>query len=286
MLGVVPITFFPKYHGTDVSSDITVVTAFFNLGRFHKGDSGNVFGPGLYRTWASVYQYMRNPVVLYTDSDDFAEMFRRIRSGLSNRTRVIKVDRKELWAFLWVDRVREIYSDPSYPKFHPNTVVPEYTCAQHAKYSCVEHAILKQYVETNYVMWLDIGYFRLITERKRDFVMTLPPNFDKDRLALNRIHFRSLLESPQEIFRNNLVWVGGGLVLGDTLLFLKFINEYQQAVQRYLNMGLSSTDQQVLFAMNTKKEKQILKPVEVQLYVWDVFGSCWYYLGFQCYKEL
>ncbi|XP_041348323.1 uncharacterized protein LOC121367929 [Gigantopelta aegis] len=286
MLGVVPLAYYPKYEGSAPEPAITIVTAYFNLGRFRKGNEGNVFGPGLYQTWASVYRYMENPVILYTDSDDFADVFTKIRSSLPNRTRVIRIERDDLWAFKWVQRIREIYSDPSYPKFHPNTVVPEYSCAQHAKYSCVQDAILKDFVKTDYVMWLDVGYFRLITERKRHFLLSVPPHFDNRRMAVNQIHFRSLNESPNEIFRTNLVWVAGGLVLGQKELFLKFIKTYRSAVERYLDMGLSSTDQQVLFAMYTQKEKDILKPVQLQPYVWDVFGSCWYYLGYQCYKEL
>ena len=287
MMGVVPLSYYPKYEGEgDEPHNLTIITAYFNLGRFRKGTEGNSFGPELYRSWGSVYRYMRNPVIFYTDSDDFATMFKRMRFAFPNMTQVIKVDRNKLWAFKWVDRIRNIYSDPNYPKFHPNTVVPEYTCSQHAKYACVEDAILKKYVTTKYVMWLDFGYFRLITERKRDFRMTLPPRFDEKRIAVNQLNYRTLTQSPHEIFWNNDLWVGGGLVLGERSLFKRFIQTYRSAVERYLDMSLSSTDQQVLFAMYTLREKNLLRPVELQTYVWDVFGSCWYYLGYQCYKEL
>ncbi|XP_046573988.1 uncharacterized protein LOC124282060 [Haliotis rubra] len=203
ILGFIPLRTFPLFDGdVRVPPDVTVVTAYLNLGRFNKGDRGTVFGPTLYLEWATVYEHLRNPLVVYTDSDQFVRLFTDMRQHLMNITKIIKIEKKQLWAFDHLDKVRNIYSDPKYPKYQPNTVVPEYPCVQNAKYSCVEKAIESDFFHTKYYMWVDVGYFRLITSRKRDFRLTLPRNFDEKKIALNQVNLDySMEERPEDIFK-------------------------------------------------------------------------------------
>ncbi|XP_071097208.1 protein HtrL-like [Haliotis cracherodii] len=289
ILGFVPLRTFPSFEGdVRVPPDITVVTAYLNLGRFNKGDGGTVFGPTLYLEWATVYKHLMNPLVVYTDSDQFVRLFTDMRQHLMNITKIIKIEKKQLWAFDHLDKVRDIYSNPNYPKYQPNTVVPEYPCVQNAKYACVEKAIESDVFHTKYYMWVDVGYFRLITSRKRDFRLTLPRDFDEKKIAFNQVNLDySMEELPEDIFKNMYVWVGGGLVVAERDVFRQFVKEYRRAVEHYLDLKLSNSDQQVLFAMSTKAERVKLRlTVDIQPYVWDVWGSCWYYLGYQCYREL
>ncbi|XP_067662248.1 protein HtrL-like [Haliotis asinina] len=277
---------YPKFTGDSrVPPDVTIVTAFFNLGNFVKGVD-QTFGPTLYMEWATVYKHLRNPLVVYTDSDQFVRLFTDIRKHLMNITRIIRIEKKQLWAFDHLDKVRDIYSDPNYPKYQPNTVVPEYPCVQNAKYSCVEKAIESDFFHTKYYMWVDVGYFRLITSRKRDFRLTLPPNFDEKKIAINKVARYSLDEQPEDIFKNMYVWVGGGILIAEKGVFRRFVTEYRKAVGHYLDLRLSNSDQQVLFAMYSKAEVHLRPTVQLQPYSTHWYGECWFYLGYICYREM
>ncbi|XP_048259243.1 uncharacterized protein LOC124132406 isoform X3 [Haliotis rufescens] len=283
--GTIPHKKFLTYNNSH-PLDVTVVTAYFNLGRFRKG-SGLFFDTQLYMSWSGVFKHLRNPFVFYTDSEDIAKQFQQMRIGKEGITKIVLVDRKNLWAFGWVDRIKKIYSNPGYPKFHPNTVVPEYSCAQHAKYESVEAAVKSNYFNTTYYTWIDIGYFRYILKRGKEFVIVKPQGFNESRVAMNKVNDVNMDTSPETVFKGNHVWLGGGMLFGSKFTLPIFIADYRQAVQHYLDMSLSSTDQQVIFSMNTNKEKLIVKQrVTIQQYVADVPGDCWFYLGYACYREL
>ncbi|XP_071080275.1 uncharacterized protein [Haliotis cracherodii] len=283
--GKVPKDRFDVYNKSE-PLEVTVVTAYFNLGRFQKG-SGGFFDTNLYMKWANVYQYIRSPFVFYTDSPETAEKFRKMRAGYENITKILLVERKAVWAFDYVERIKAIYSIPGYPKHHPNTVVPEYSCAQHAKYAVVEETVLKNYFNTTYFAWIDIGYFRYIVGRNKEFVIVKPADFNESRIALNKVYDVSMDVKVDNIFKGNRVWLGGGMFFGSKYTLPPFIADYRHAVERYLNMSLSSTDQQVIYSMNTIKEKPyVRRRVPIQAYSANIAGDCWFYLGFSCYREL
>ncbi|XP_046567093.1 uncharacterized protein LOC124275559 isoform X2 [Haliotis rubra] len=283
--GRIPKDKFELYN-TSQPLEVTVVTAYFNLGRFQKG-SGNFFDKNLYMKWANVYQYIRSPFVFYTDSSDTAETFRKMRAGYENITKILLVDRKSVWAFNYVERIKEIYSIPGYPKHHPNTVVPEYSCAQHAKYATVEETVEKNYFNTTYFAWIDLGYFRYIVGRKKEFVIVKPTDFNESQIAMNKVYNVNMDVKVESIFKGNRVWLGGGMFFGSKYTLPTFIADYRHAVEHYLNMSLSNTDQQVIYSMNTIKEKPyVRRRVPIQQYSANTAGDCWFYLGFSCYREL
>lgn len=46
-----------------------------------------------------------------------------------------------MWSFGLRDAIQQIYSRSGYPKYTPNTVLPEYSCAMHAKYDIMRRSI-------------------------------------------------------------------------------------------------------------------------------------------------
>ena len=131
------------------------------------------------------FRQIDNPVVAYFDDDTFFEAFRNIRNGdLANKTKIVKVDRKDLWAFKLMPKVTRIFSDPMYPKFQPNTVVPEYSCSMHAKYELMIKAINDNYFTTDDFAWIDIGLFRhQDPSRTAPFRIGLPPKFNHSHIG-------------------------------------------------------------------------------------------------------
>ncbi|ESO85696.1 hypothetical protein LOTGIDRAFT_155187 [Lottia gigantea] len=263
------------------SEKVTVVTAYWNLGSFQKGPSKNlVFKSNLYKKWMSTFQYLANPLVAFVDDKKFADHLRHLRRNMANATKIILIEKSKLWSFGLKDKIHNIYSKPGYPKFYPNTVLPGYSCAQHAKYDAVQMAIEKNYFHTNYFTWLDIGYFREKLESTRLFELILPPQFNPNRISFTEVgRYEDI--SLRKIVYENKVWVGGGMALGKSEIFLKFIAEYKKATETFIKMSLMSTDQQVLYGLYSRQGRKLLKPtIELQTYRSDD----WFHLGLLCHR--
>lgn len=267
--------------------NVTIVTAYWNLGTFQKGVGGLKFSTNTYFKWASTFKYLVNPLVVYTDCKEFKELMETLRSDRLNNTMIYLLNRTELWPFQLVTQMKSVLDQPGYPKYYPNTVIPEYPAAQHSKYAVVAETIRRGVFANPYFAWLDIGYFRDVVERKVDFTLDIPPGFDPGKISVNRVEGLSMNIDPFTIFRKNIVWVGGGIFLGKGEALLQFEQLYHRAVKYFLDQQLVNSDQQVLYSMYSKKGREALKPnIELQLYIPKGSGNPWFYLGYLCRKEV
>lgn len=267
--------------------NVTIVTAYWNLGTFQKGVGGLKFSTNTYFKWASTFKYLVNPLVVYTDCKEFKELMETLRSDRLNNTMIYMLNRTELWPFQLVTQMKSVLDQPGYPKYYPNTVIPEYPAAQHSKYAVVAETIRKGVFANPYFAWVDIGYFRDVVERKVDFTLDIPPGFDPGKISVNRVEGLSMNIDPFTIFRKNIVWVGGGIFLGKGEALLQFEQLYHRAVKYFLDQQLVNSDQQVLYSMYSKKGREALKPnIELQLYIPKGSGNPWFYLGYLCRKEV
>lgn len=267
--------------------NVTIVTAYWNLGTFQKGVGGLKFSTNTYFKWASTFKYLVNPLVVYTDCKEFKELMETLRSDRLNNTMIYLLNRTELWPFQLVTQMKSVLDQPGYPKYYPNTVIPEYPAAQHSKYAVVAETIRKGVFANPYFAWVDIGYFRDVVERKVDFTLDIPPGFDPGKISVNRVEGLSMNIDPFTIFRKNIVWVGGGIFLGKGETLLQFEQLYHRAVKYFLDQQLVNSDQQVLYSMYSKKGREALKPnIELQLYIPKGSGNPWFYLGYLCRKEV
>lgn len=267
--------------------NVTIVTAYWNLGTFQKGVGGLKFSTNTYFKWASTFKYLVNPLVVYTDCKEFKELMETLRSDRLNNTMIYLLNRTELWPFQLVTQMKSVLDQPGYPKYYPNTVIPDYPAAQHSKYAVVAETIRKGVFANPYFAWVDIGYFRDVVERKVDFTLDIPPGFDPGKISVNRVEGLSMNIDPFTIFRKNIVWVGGGIFLGKGEALLQFEQLYHRAVKYFLDQQLVNSDQQVLYSMYSKKGREALKPnIELQLYIPKGSGNPWFYLGYLCRKEV
>ncbi|CAH1792160.1 unnamed protein product [Owenia fusiformis] len=286
--------------------DITLVTMYLNLGCFQKGKEKGKYVPKLskklYDSWMPVFGKIANPTVMYCETDELEHEFKDYRkSMLSTATKVIQSDRSKLWSFTKQPAVEKIYGNPDYPHFHPNTIA-EYTCCMHAKYDVLEDAIENNFFNTKYYAWLDVGYFRdLATNpeklaKRKNFKLMVPADFDPTKVAYCVVwpeEAKSPFITTEKVFKENRTWIGGGYFLATGPVMLEWIKEYRRYVQKFLEMGLSNSDQQILFAMlHTEDEKP---KVPVQLYTLENPGketdkggttrgrsNPWFYLGYLC----
>ncbi|XP_048743037.2 protein HtrL-like [Ostrea edulis] len=269
-----------------VSTNFTIVTAYWNLGTFRKGKS-LTYSKTLYMKWAASFQYMLNPLVVYTDSTEFRDLMQAYRNDLLCNTKIIYMNRTDIYAFRKIDEIKSVYKQPGYPKYYPNTVSPEYTAAQHAKFTVVADTYKRKLFTTRYYAWIDVGYFRDIANIQDYYVMVVPPDMDPKRLAYNFAKQHVRTADPITVFRNNLVWVGGGMFIGLGEVIDRFERFYQKAVDYFMNSKVMNSDQQVLYSIYTHKGRKALNPpVELQLYVPKLPHNSWFYLGFLCRKVI
>ena len=264
------------------SNDITVVTAFFDIGAFGKGTPVDIRTPNVYFQWAQTFKYLVNPLVVYTDSHTFYNHMAALRRKSRSKTRLFMYNRNSSWAFQMKDAIKEIYNSKHYPKHFPNTVVPEYTCAMHAKFDVISMTAMDNFFNTKYFMWLDIGYFRHDLKSKLLFRLELPPDFNDSRIAANQVFNVKMSRDPSVIIKGNFNWIGGGLFLGRRDVMLEFADEYKTAVNYFLSNKLMNTEQQLLYAMYSDLGRKVIKPdVELQTYHRRFISqNPWFYLGY------
>lgn len=269
------------------SCDVTVVSAYIDLGSFQKGPKkSNINNKQLYFDRAKVFRYLVNPLIVYTDSKAFKDYMLMVRTNRSTSTKVILVKRESLWAFQNVEEVRRIYSQPDYPKRHPGTTYPEYACTQYAKFDFLRNSIKDNIFAAKYYTWIDIGYFR-DRDSKKQFYLCTPHEFNASKIAMSLVRFDSSLKrNPYEIMRKPHVLVGGGVIFGRSDELTKMVSDFQRAVTHFLSKGLANTDQTVIYAMNTEIGKKLIQnEVEIQFYKPEKQND-WFYLGNSMIREV
>ena len=283
----------PDQISTSVSRDsadsmtptlITVVTAFFDIGNFGKDSPSISRTQDTYLNWAKTFKYLLNPLVVYTDSTKFYKRVLKLRTKLQDRTKLLMFNRTSSWAFQRRDVIKRIFSSKGYPKYYPNTVLPEYSCAMHAKYDVISRAATKNYFHTRYFMWLDVGLFRARANNKMYFKLELPPYFNNSRIAVNQVYNTSMSLETSVIIKQKLDWICGCIFLGRRDVILKYAEQYKRAVDYFLSQKQMNSDQQILYAMYTKSGRIKLRPdIELQLY--HSRQNPWFYLGYLMRKD-
>ena len=275
-----------SYDLDTLHKDMTVVTAYFNLGNFQKGDTQPAnFTPYLYHSWIHVFARVENPVIAYFEEDEDIQQFRRIRGKYpESHTKIYKVSRDQLWAFGLLSKIRNIYSKEGYPHYHPGTVVPEYSAAMHAKYELVHRSVVENPYRTRYFASVDVGLFRSIWEGSNEpaFWLYTPPDFDEAKVAYGEVFNRSLTIQPRQIFILNKEWVCGCMFVGRVDTLAQWTLQYMNATERYIQQEVMNTDQQVVYAM---ANEAIQHKVQMQVYPKPAHHEAWFHLGYTCMEQ-
>ena len=236
-----------------------------------------------------IFSRIENPIVAYFDDKVYFDYFKQLRKKDTifwEKTLVLEKRKEDLWAFKMLPNISKIFSDPNYPKFLPNTVNPEYSCAMHAKYGLVSKTIEMNPFSTDYYAWIDIGLFRDLDHTKMDmFHIDLPPDFNVSTVAYNQVYPRKKFISPKEIYLSNLVWVCGCFFIGHKEQLTKWVQHYMNYTVYSLQNGLINTDQQVIYAM--VNDQQYNLDINVQVYgpneQWGKGNwNPWFHLAYLC----
>jgi hypothetical protein len=138
-----------------------------------------------------------------------------------------------MWSFGLVPEIARIFAQPGYPQHLPNTVVPTYSAAMHAKYEVMQMAIKENPFKTRYFCWLDIGLFRdLVNEQNAPpFSLYLPSGFRSDSVAYTEVGAPPYPRDPRatikQIVYDNRVWVCGCFFIGEAKVMYRWTEEYK-----------------------------------------------------------
>jgi hypothetical protein len=137
----------------------------------------------------------------------------------------------QMWAFSLIPDIKRIFNKPGYPQYKPNTVVPTYSAAMHAKYEVMQQAIEENAFRTKYFCWLDIGLFRDIVSELANaprFPLYLPKGFRSDSVAYQEVWDpRDPRASVEQIVKNNMVWVCGCFFIAEATVMYRWTREYK-----------------------------------------------------------
>ncbi|KAK2146349.1 hypothetical protein LSH36_615g01074 [Paralvinella palmiformis] len=158
---------------TKLLQEVTIVTMYLNIGNFRKGEGSGYHSPDMYRKWMRLYGFLLNPVIAFFDNETDRKYFLKIRRlhGQRDHTKTFLLGRRDMWAFSLRANISRIFKKPGYPKHHPNTVIPDYSCATNAKYELIFNATNANWFCTRYFAWSDIGFFRNGEAQKKHVIL-------------------------------------------------------------------------------------------------------------------
>ncbi|KAK6179286.1 hypothetical protein SNE40_011681 [Patella caerulea] len=249
----------PKFAVKHEPDEITVVTSLFDLGLVKKGNGLlDYHSPFKYKQWVRPFSKLTNPVVVFVEDDETAQYVKKVRSCIpTTHTKIIKVKRKDLWAFSLFRQIKDIYSQSVYPKHYPYTTSAEFSCLTHAKYEFLLNVTQENYFKTPYFAWVDVTAFRKLDESGTGIFKLIPPSkFDREKVGFTQVGPHDPHLDLDFVMMYRAVWVSGSMVLGTNSTIKRFVQVYKKSVESLLDKGLANTDEHIIYAMYTQKMKQ------------------------------
>jgi protein YibB len=240
-------------------NDITIVTAFFDIGR---GDWTPEKGLPhyLHRTTDTYFERfghmakLENPMVVFTSKDlvDRVKFLRQDRP-----TDILTIDFPNSFNVLR-EQITKIQKDSEYlSKINPMQVRnPEYWNADYVivnalKSSFVNRAIQSEIIGTDQIAWLDFGYCR--EESTLNGVKKWQYSFTKDK-----IHFfntRDFVEGTyiQDVIANNVVHMHGSMIVADKTLWPVLEGLIYHSINELMKNNLIDDDQTLMLMSYLQK---------------------------------
>lgn len=254
-----------------ISHNITIVSAYFNLGVW----CCKRFGPSFIRTphhyldWMKKFAYIKNPMVLYSDDANFISGFLESRRNLP--TKVQLINRSDLYSFSLIEEMVKVLENVDlHGLLFINRHIrdPNYCAAMHAKFELLNRSLNENEFNSSYFAWMDIGLYRDgLPYENMNYTIRVPPNFDENKVAFGEVSKFEKQTKVEEIIHRNKVWVSGAVVFAKTNEMLKFCAQYFRTVEQMLVRGLMSTDQQMVYAMFSDDLLDFVSPqTNVQTY--------------------
>lgn len=231
-------------------NDITIVTAFFDIGR---GDWTPDKGLPhyLHRTTDTYMERfshiakLENDMIIYT-SPEFVDRIKELRDG--RPTSILTVDFKNNFKVLR-DKITKVQKDPVYQsKINPMQVRnPEYWSADYVVVNALKSSFVnraKETITTDLVAWMDFGYCR--EESTRNNVTHWKYPFNKDKIHLFNIKDWKEGTFIENVIFNNDVYMTGPCIVAGKDMWIQLEQLVHHSLNELLNNNLVDDDQTLL----------------------------------------
>lgn len=259
-------------------SEITIVTAFFDVGR-EKWKGRFQRSAQEYLTYFRFWARIRNKIVVYTEPE-LAEQVMEIRRsfGLQDRTTVISIgDMTSLEPNLY-KKMEDVLANPLAIQFRKRPQNPESYNPAYNYITNMKIWFLKNTVERNLAQgtlaWVDFGY------NHGGAYYTKPEEFDflwKYPFS-ERIHFFTLTELDDipifELVRTMKTYFSAGIMIVPDLLSAKLWGMFQENILHLLACGMCD-DEQTVMLMAYRQEPDLFTVHKIYGWFepWKKFGG-------------
>lgn len=231
-----------------MSSSITIITAFFDIGR----------GNWSYNYPRSEQEYinyfenlatLENEMVIFT-SKKFKDKIKQIRSGYP--TTIIEINFNKKFAHT-IKKIQSILDSDQYKQLIPQELHnnPEYRSAEYVlvnnlKYYFVKQAIqnLKKAQEEDLFAWVDFGFCRKTSTTNG--IKKWSHNFNPNYIHLFTLKEPFIIEDETSMLKkalNNENYLIGGMIVGSKYTWLELYPKISNIQKYYLNKNISDDDQ-------------------------------------------
>lgn len=269
-------------------SEITIVTAFFDIGRtsWENSQRSNHEYMEAFKFWARI----RNNVIIYTEKVFAEEIFNIRKSyGLEQRTKVITIDNvlncdREIY-----DKMAAVMQSNIFRSFRKDPESPE---SWNAKYNYIMY--LKSYFATDainrkltndFVAWFDFGFGKNGTSdypNEKEFDFLWQYDFE-NKMYLFVIENIGIDKPIFDIVREMDVYITGNII-GPQNLWSIYHNLCRECIISLTDCGLADDDQTVSL-MAYRKNPELFKLYQVDTwygYLKDLGGA---HLTIRPYKK-
>jgi protein YibB len=274
-----------KYNGKLSMSDITIVTAFFDIGRsnWNTDASGNPVPYYVQRSTDSYFEYfsylaqMKNDMIIYCETEEHKKKIETIRreAAPDSKTTIMVVSlepvnnlKNKIQSVQRRQEYIDLIDDPRMPEYWN----ADYVLINYLKTEFVNNAIDNGLVETELAAWIDFGYVR----GPQGLPSSLTWNYDFDATKMH--YFTKLpidMDRPIfDIIKTNTVYVMGCHIVGGKKAWKKHLMLSFSSLHSLLDCNLIDDDQTILL-MNYRNEPDLfeLHPIKVsqeEWYEWNV----------------
>lgn len=250
-------------------NEVTLVTAYFNIGRGEWKELGR--GNDKYLTYFKHWARIRNRLIVYT----FPEMVEKVKDvrrsfGLEDKTVVIPVNDITAIQPQMYERIKEVMKNKESWRFHKRLFNPESWNYRYNYIMAIKAFFLKDAVERGLahgmMAWIDFGYDHGGDNfpYKEDFDFLWQYNFEP------KIHvfLENSLDDDIPVFRivqNMQVYVRGSLIVAPDELWKTLWDIIQDAVFTLADCGLADDDQ-LLMVMAYRKRPELFMPHQTRFW--------------------
>lgn len=245
-------------HNEKIVSNITIVTAFFDIGRGNlpKEKHGRIIPEYQHRNNDKYLEYfsnlakVKNDMIIYT-TQEFEERILKIRNEYgNNNTKVVVLDSYVVDPkYNPKDRIQKIMDSHD---FISNVETPEnieywnadYVLVNLFKSFYVSHAVDNGYIDTSLAAWIDFGYCR--NENTLGSKDIWNYDFDENKIHLFNIKDVNDNRPLSSIIYSGDVYIQGAQMIAGIKKWKKLKNLMQQSFDYLLSNNLSDDDQTIL----------------------------------------